>query len=154
MPEGRLRRLVPDDHPDVLRLAADFHNASAYRRHPLALAKVDELFAKALHDPGYFCIGLADSVTGRLEGYLMGAVHEHYFSYAKTVTDVGFYVSPAYRSMRAVRLMLAAFEDWARSTGAQDWTLGISSGIDDDRVLRLYERLGYDRAFHGLIKQR
>jgi GNAT superfamily N-acetyltransferase len=149
--EERIRQLRPSDHSDVMRLAADFHYASAYRRHTLALDKVDQLFELALHNPDYFCAAAVNALD-QVQGYLLAVCHEHYFSYVRTVTDIGFYIAEPYRTLRAVRLMLAMLEDWGRGKGVYEISLGISSGIDDERVLHLYQRLGYNRGFHGMIK--
>jgi RimJ/RimL family protein N-acetyltransferase len=138
-----------------MRLAADFHRESAYASHPLALAKVDELIVRAHTDSDRFCVVVADAVTDRMQGYLMAICHEHYFSYTKTVTDIGFYITEAYRSPAIARDMVRALERWAfHVKQASDISLGVSSGIADERIVRLYERLGYMRGFWGCIKSR
>ena len=155
MPKAIVRHGLLKDIPGAMRLAADFHNASAYRDHPLDLAKVDQLVHRMLADPAYFCVALADSVTDEIHGYLLAMAHEHYFSKVRTVTDIGFYIEPEWRSPLAARSMVAQLEAWAfGEAGAADITLGISSGIADEATRRFFQRLGYDRGYYGVIKSR
>jgi GNAT superfamily N-acetyltransferase len=155
MPASRLRKLQLSDRADAVRLAADFHNASVYRHHRLALDKVDRLIEAALVRPDHFNVVLADSASDRLEGYLLAICHEQYFSNTLTVTDVGFYITPAYRTIGTARAMLKELEAWAfGEKKAEEIALGVSSGVADAATVRFYERLGYDRGFYGVIKQR
>lgn len=155
MPASRLRRLQAGDQRDIVRLAADFHNDSAYRKLPLALDKVDKLFVACMTRADHFCVVLVDDVADRVEGYLVGICYEHYFSYEKTVSDLGFYIAEDYRSMQMVRQMLQLLESWAFGhMKAADVSLGVSSGIADKLTVRLYERMGYSRGFYGVIKSR
>jgi RimJ/RimL family protein N-acetyltransferase len=151
----RLRKLTPADTADAVRLAADFHNASVYRHHPLALDKVDALIGNALRHPDYFNVVLADAASNRVEGYLLALCHEHYFSYKKTVTDLGFYITEDYRTPFAARGMLKELEAWAFGVKqAGEIALGVSSGIADAATVRFYERCGFTRGWYGVIKAR
>jgi RimJ/RimL family protein N-acetyltransferase len=155
MPASRLRRLLLKDTADAVRLAADFHNASAYRHHRLALDKVDALIGNAMTRPDYFNVVLADARADRVEGYLLAMCHEHYFSTARTVTDLGFYISPDYRNPMAARAMLQQLETWAfEIQKVSEISLGVSSGVADKAIVRFYERCGYTRGYYGVIKTR
>jgi GNAT superfamily N-acetyltransferase len=150
-----IRRLQDSDHADAMRLAAAFHAESAYARFPLALAKVDELIQKALANDDMACFVLASPVDDSIHGYLMAICHEHYFSYSKTVSDLGFYIEPMHRDLFAARSMLQAIERWAfHVKHAADISLGISSGIADQAIERFYRRMGYQRGYSGMIKSR
>ena len=150
-----IRQLRADDLDGAMRLAAAFHAESAYSRFPLALAKVDDLVQKALSNDDITCIVLADLTDDSIHGYLMAICHEHYFSYTKTVSDLGFYIEPMHRDMIAARSMLQALERWAfHVKHAADISLGVSSGIADAAIIKFYQRMGYTRGFAGLIKSR
>lgn len=154
MPESRLRRFGFADWQDAVRLAADFHNASAYRRFPLALDKVDGILSNLIDNPDYFNVVLADAASDRIEGYLLAVCHEHYFSTMKMVSDVGFYIREDYRTPFAARAMVKALERWAfDDKHAAEITLGVSSGVADAAIVRFYERLGFDRGYYGVIKR-
>ena len=152
MPGARVRRLRLDDHADTMRLAAEFHAQTVYRDYPLSLAKVDRLFEQSLLSPDHRAVVAADTATDRMQGYLLGVCFEHYFSNTSTVSDLGFYVSPAWRSPQLARAMLRDLEAWAWERGARDISLGITAGIADPQVVRLYERLGYARGSYMVVK--
>lgn len=138
-----------------MRLATAFHAESAYAHLPLALAKVDDLVVRALNDPNRVCFVWAVRPDDHIEGYLMAVCHEHYFAYTQTITDIGFYIAPKHRSILAARQMILALERWAfHVKHAADISLGVSSGIADERVIRFYRKLGYARGFAGCIKSR
>jgi len=143
------------DRADIVRLAADFHNESAYRSQPLSLDKIDALFQSCMVRTDHFAVVVADASSDRVKGYLVAVCHEHYFNKEKTVSDLGFYISEDYRSMQTVRQMLQMLESWAfGQMRAVDISLGVSSGIADKLIVRLYERMGYSRGFYGVIKSR
>ena len=154
MPAARVRELEYGDLGDIMRLAAEFHAASVYRDYRLEPAKVRTLYEHALVLPSHRAIVAADSETDRPQGYLMGICFEHYFSNTLTVSDVGFYIAPAYRALGIARAMLKRFEAWAWEQGAADISLGVSAGIADAGVVQLYERLGYARGVYTVVKKR
>ena len=88
-----------------------------------------------------------------MQGYLMGVCFEHYFSNTLTVSDLGFYVAEAWRSPQLARSMLKDLEAWAWSMGAADISLGVTAGIADPQVVKLYERLGYARGQYMVVKR-
>jgi len=147
-----VRDLEAGDIDDCLDLARLFHGESAYASYPLAIGKVVALIEGALDNPDMYAIVLAgDSVVG----YLLGMIHEHYFSHVLTCSDLGFYILPAYRQPLAARAMLRKLEAWAFiDKGAMDITLGVSSGIADAEIIQFYHRMGYARGVAGLIKSR
>jgi ribosomal protein S18 acetylase RimI-like enzyme len=154
-PDTIIRHLEWDDVVGAIRLARAFHAESAYASMPLALAKVDSTILAALNDPDRYCVVLADRESNTIVGYLMAVVCEHYFSYTLTCTDLGFYIEPAYRNPFAARAMLVQLEHWAFVVkGVADISLGVSSGIADEAILRFYARLGYTRGYSGVIKSR
>jgi ribosomal protein S18 acetylase RimI-like enzyme len=155
MPSVRLRRPLPHDLADVFRIAKAFHQDSAYRDQPLSLDKIDALFVSTMTRDDHFAILAVDAVTDRMQGYLLGVCHEHYFNHERTVSDLGFYIMEDYRSMQIVRKMLQMLESWAfGQMKAVDISLGVSSGIADKLIVRLYERMGYQRGYYGVIKSR
>jgi GNAT superfamily N-acetyltransferase len=148
-----LRQLAPGDEAEAFDLARRFHAESVYRDHPLALAKVDALIRQAMADDDRWCCVAVSE--GFLVGYLMAVIHEHYFGYTRTCSDLGFYILPEHRSLWTARAMLERLEHWAfHVKRAEEINLGISSGIADAAIERFYRRCGYARGFSGMIKAR
>ena len=72
-----------------------------------------------------------------------------------TCSDLGFYILPEWRNPFAARAMLARLERWAFvEREVADISLGVSSGVADEAIIRFYHRMGYTRGFAGLIKSR
>ena len=46
----------------------------------------------------------------------------------------------------------AVFEAWAVEKGAEKSTVGVSTGVDEERTIRLYRRLGYEPTARELTK--
>jgi RimJ/RimL family protein N-acetyltransferase len=80
---------------------------------------------------------------GELIGGLIGMLHYYPYSNTLVAGDYMWYVVPEHRGgMVGVRLM-KMFEDWALSCGAVHISTGATSGIHNERGMRLLERLGY-----------
>lgn len=74
---------------------------------------------------------------------LAGYLTTLYFAPVPVALDACFYVRPDRRGLPAAKHLLAMFEAWARERGAAYVLLGVTSGVADDRAIRLYQRLGY-----------
>jgi GNAT superfamily N-acetyltransferase len=151
----RLRRLRDSDIGEAIDLARAFHAESAYCSMPLAIAKVADLVQRALTDKEMWCTVVIDSENDAVVGYMMAICHEHYFSYTRTCTDLGFYILPRHRTANIARDMLTALEGWAfHVKQVADISLGISAGIANEGIERFYKRCGYTRGYSGMIKTR
>ena len=64
--------------------------------------------------------------------------------------EVLLYVDPEYRGTRAALMMVRAFEQWAEP---YDKRAGSSLGIDDDKAINFYSRLGYVPDSIGVMKR-
>lgn len=58
--------------------------------------------------------------------------------------DFILYVAPEYRGSFAAPLMIRRYKQWAVEKGARVVSLSIASGIETDRAMRLFRRLGFD----------
>lgn len=68
------------------------------------------------------------------------------------VSDLAVYVEQAHRGGKAGLALIRAGEAWAKSIGAREILLGVSAGIDAERVGGFYEKLGYAPATRGYVK--
>jgi len=99
-----------------------------YQWIPPAATKVFYVMSTDQKDPvglGAFCIG-AD-----------------WFGNAETASDLIVYIDPKYRGGRGFIKLIKAYEEWARSRGAVELVLSVSTGINTQKTGQLYERLGY-----------
>lgn len=64
--------------------------------------------------------------------------------------EQGIYVLPEYRSSKAGILLVKGFKEWAANNEADRIQIGTMSGIEAERVVKLYERLGFNQAGYVL----
>lgn len=138
----RIRRPEAGDWPQVVRLAADMHMETEFRRYRFSIEKVEQLYEALLADDKNFFACVAE-VRDDLIGFMAGFVCEHFFSTDKYASEMLFYVSPNWRGSTAALRMVRAYEAWAQDTDALDIMAGVSSGVQVDRTARFYEHLGY-----------
>jgi GNAT superfamily N-acetyltransferase len=116
-------------------------------------AKSRRLFTLSISEKapaGDACLFVAE-VAGQTVGFLMAAVSQMFFNEEKCTTDLGTYVSQAYRNSDALEQLIAAFEAWAVSHGVRsDWYFAV--GTSEDEV-QAFERLGYRRSIWNMAKK-
>lgn len=131
------------DVPAIIELGAKLHaEAPRYQDVPYdAQALQERLDGLIGHTNGCIVAAVDDAVVG----YLLGFSAPFYFSRDTWAGEVSFYIAKSHRSFRLARLMIRTFEMWAVEQGVREIVLGVSPGIEDARVERLYGLLGYDR---------
>lgn len=87
-----------------------------------------------------------------LIGMIGGVIVEHFFSSYTFSTDFVLFVLPHYRGGSAAVRLIKTYEEWAFAQGAEEVGLGISTGVDQERTVCIYERLGYKLASYTCIK--
>lgn len=132
----------------VLLAAQMVKESPRYSRHGFAIDKARQLFQVLLQMGGL----LAAEKDGEIVGFFAGIVSEHFLSHAKCATDVGVFVLPEHRGGTAFLRLVRAFEEWAREQGATEIQLGVSTQVETEQTVRMYERLGYTMASFGLVK--
>lgn len=141
-----------NDIPAFVELARAMHASSVYRDFVFSEQHLAGYLAMALDAPSRYCILVAEH-DHRLVGFLAGYLESFVFGPETIAYDTAFYVAPEHRGTTTAKRLIAAFRAWAIDRGAREIGLGISTGIDDDRVGGFYERLGWSRS--GVIyKQR
>lgn len=86
-------------------------------------------------------------------GFMFGCVEEHWYSSRIDAFEQLLYVGPSYRGgMLAVRL-IKAFCDEARRRGAENVYAGATTGMDEERTLRLYGTIGFRSTLPGVRKE-
>lgn len=153
MPSAILRKLRFDDLPAAFELAKKFHAESWYADLDLRREKIEGIVLQALNDPSWLCVVAADSIDDRPVGFMMVVAAPHFFGNDICVTDVGLYLLPEYRRMSLAVAMLREVEAWARIIPAKEITLGITAGINDEGLVRLYNRMGYAKSYYGVHKK-
>lgn len=96
------------------------------------------------------------SLIGVIEsgkGIMFGAVYRHWYKSTPDAAEQILYVSPEHRKgILAVRL-IKEFENACRNAGAEVLGVGVTTGIQEDRTVNLYKRLGYELKGYSLSKR-
>lgn len=138
------------DVAGVVALAQTMHAESpVYRVRPFDPRRVAVTFLGLLPAGGAFVAESDGKIVGLLAGYLV----EDFFGSAVIAGEHALYVLPEVRGGTAAVRLLGAFESWAKAHGAIGGFLGVTAGIDDERVAELYVRLGYRPAGAAFAKE-
>lgn len=143
----------PDEHDKgaLLFMAKAMHIESPrFRGRDFNLDKMNGVVDFLLGDinSGIFVV----EEDGVVTGMIAGIVCEHFFGKDKYVSDLAVYVQPEKRGGSAALRLIRAFEEWSFKHGACEVLLGVSTGIEMERTVALYQRLGYTLTACALIK--
>ena len=138
-----------DDLPALLDMGRLMHAESYYGRFPYDAEKIEALLRVLIDGEG--CVFLYER-DGRLIGYFLGMLGEHWFGHSTLACDLALYVLPDERGTLAAPSLIKAFVRWAKSVGADDVQLAISTDVHANRTARLFEGFGF-RSVGGIYKQ-
>lgn len=148
-----IRMAAPGDEDRLLELASLMHKESPrYRGLPFSHTRTRGLI-EYLMTSDDACIIVAED-GGVIFGMFGAVAVSHFFCDERYAIDMAFYITPDRRGAIVAAKMVAAYEVWATNHGIRpgEVMLGVSSGIDPDRTVKLYERLGYRISSTTLIK--
>ncbi|WP_428545945.1 GNAT family N-acetyltransferase [Profundibacter sp.] len=133
-----------EDCQGALAVAREFHSESNFRDVPFSDEKVLSLFDFAIKSPNHlFLIFEQDNeVIGGFIGYL----DYFYFSDAVVASDLALFVLKEKRGKVPMRKVLNIYRVWASRRGAMRINIALSTGINTDRVERLFELLGFEKS--------
>lgn len=147
-----VRFATPADIERCVELGARMHAESPrFSKFPYSPEKVKRM-AAALIAGENSCVIVAEHRDIGIIGFYGGFIAEHFFSEAKFAGDAAVFVSPSYRGGSAFVRMAMLFEEWARAHGAVEFAPGISTEVNPESVLKMYERLGYRLSGHLVVK--
>lgn len=115
--------------------------------------KIAKVLAHLVKNPTTGC-ALVARKNGKMVGFFLGFVSEHWFGTSKFAGDLSVFVAPEHRGSSLFIKMLRRFEDWAWSTDIEEIVLAVSTGIDPAVTVAMYERLGYTHYGASCVKRR
>lgn len=149
---AEIRSATVEDVPAMLAMMKALHDESPhYASLSFSDAKTERfLLGVVAHEEAVAFVAVVDGVA---IGLIIGFAVEYYFGDDKYASDFTFYVAPEHRGGFAFVRLLRAFEHWAESSGVRDIILGVSTELDAERTIAMYERLGYQRSTVALTKR-
>lgn len=137
-----IRKADADDIPSLVRLGREMHEeAPTFNIHDFDEEKLIALaHSPAMTEHGASFIA---EINGEAIGMFCGVVVPHYFGHTLMANDLCLFVTKPKRGGTAAYRLIKAFEAWAIAHGAVVLRFGISTGVEADKTLKLYEKLGY-----------
>jgi hypothetical protein len=141
-----IKRATVEDLPILVRAAQGM--LDEYAKKPFAPStRMDKALAECLkhvdpedHDRVAFISYCGDLPSGVMLGYLTYYICSDSYS----ASDRMFYIFPEFRNGSAIRRLVAAFEQWAKEKGAFAVKLSVLGSRENESLLKLVNRLGYE----------
>jgi len=137
-----IKELQAGDELPLIKLGFSmWEESELFKRHPLKTNKLEQL-ATIIHTNDSMACYIAYNKEG-YHGIWIGSIHSLWYSDDLVVSDVVFYVKKECRGSSAALKLLRSAEKWAKSKNALIFNLGLSSGIDTEKTVCFFEKLGY-----------
>jgi hypothetical protein len=137
------RRPVPADLPQLMRLSKEMHGETSFQSLSFSPSKTATELMSFIVNPDLFM--LVAEQEGEIVGMVAAFLSEPYFSDDLAVYDHVWFVSKAARGSMVGPRLLNYLTEWGRLCKAKTIFVTLGSDVDQDRVGKLVERLGYDR---------
>ncbi len=139
------RKLGPDDLDELVQLGLTFVSENSHFRN----ARIDTermrfITSALLTDKSGTCAAYGAFDAGEMIGFIVGEVVDDLWSTRKILSDHGFFVRKEYRGEGVGTELMLMFKRFADVWNA-DLRILISGGIDDDRSVRVMDKLGFQR---------
>jgi ribosomal protein S18 acetylase RimI-like enzyme len=95
-------------------------------------------------------IGYIDS---DLRGFMFGMANQTWFDPELNAYELLLYILPEYRGTSLAPRLIKQFEQDAMRLNCIHVRAGVSTHVNEERILRLYERLGYTREANTVSKR-
>lgn len=148
----KVREMSQGDVYRALSLAAAMHQESWFRHFDFDVNKALSIWDRKVAQPNRWCLFVAED-QDKLVGVFAGCAFEHFFGTDLVASDLILYVDPEHRGSSAAPRLIKAYEQWARGVGVKEIQLGVSTGVQPERTLRLFEKLGFGDTAYMLRKR-
>ena len=140
----KIRFAVPEDKEALIELALENQFEIAHSNISVNRKRVDEaLNALFVLNQGTHILMVAETIEGKFAAGLMGCVERYYYSDELQAQLIQWYLRPAYRGTSIAPRLVKAFVEWAKSRGASEAFMGISSGVNTQQTDRMMRKLGF-----------
>lgn len=138
-----VRAAVLADIPELVRLGRLMHAESPrFNKYPFNAVRTAQVIERMLAAPGNYCI-LVVECDGETGGMACAFVYEHFFCDAILSSDIVMFVEPKWRGFAACRRLVFGITERLKEMGAVDYAPGISTEVQAERTLKLYEAFGF-----------
>ncbi|MCV0424593.1 MAG: GNAT family N-acetyltransferase [Roseibium sp.] len=136
-----------DDLLSLRPLSQAFHSESRYSSVPYSFEKRDKLFQRAIDEPKYTGLLIAES-GGKPVGFLFCTVGEYIVGTGNLFTTIhSFYVDQTLRGSlaggRTAARLLQGVIKWSKVRGVDEILAHVTSGFDLKRIDRFFRHAGF-----------
>lgn len=138
------KELTREDALKILDLGKEIHAETRFSHTEYSREAFWKLLnaTRTLPDK-YFCTYSKNS-EGEVTAFFLGIITEEYFSGKLMANDLGMFVKKEHRGSSQFVRLLKEFENWAKNNNAYKITLYHSTGIDPEKSLKMFPKLGYE----------
>jgi len=139
-----IRPAYIEDIPALIVLGERMYLESRYTEHSKFCPDKCAALARQLITSESGCVLVAEK-GGEVIGWMAGGIAEQYFSRRLMAFEYGLFISPEHRGSTAGARLVKAFIKWAGDNGAASVSMGITTGVHEERTGALYTRMGLQR---------
>ena len=134
-----IRKATIDDLPVIIEMAKSFHRESDARKYTLTDERIKELTTLIISTG----LGILAVKDGEAIGMMGAMLQKNVFFDELMAGDYLIYVKPEYRGTEAAQLLVDYYIQWAKTYGARCIGIDIESGINDERAINFYNKMGF-----------
>jgi hypothetical protein len=120
---------------------------SPYSTYNFNMARTAHILQEILGQPGVFAQGAVGSHTSGsdiLKAMLIGEVNQHLFMDVMIAQDLVVYSTPTARGGVWVKQLADNFYAWARENKADVVKIDVDAGINNDRAIPFFNKIGFE----------
>lgn len=142
-----IRDITADDIPFVVTSLQALHAESPVGKHFCSSPEyVTNNLQTMIQSPDFFGI-----VCGDQDGFLLGSVSRLWYCPKLRAFEMSFYIRPERRGGSNAIRMVRRLVEIAADKGACEIHAGSNTDLKADKLIRLYERLGFERDGSGVV---
>lgn len=134
-----IKKATIDDLPVIIEMAKAFHRESDARKYTLTDERIKELTTLIISTG----LGILAVKDGEAIGMMGAMLQKNVFFDELMAGDYLIYVKPEYRGTEAAQLLVDYYIQWAKTYGARCIGIDIESGINDERAINFYNKMGF-----------
>lgn len=135
--------LTHEDAYKVIELGKRLHQESRFSNTKYAPEVIWRVLEETVQNPTKYFIVYSKNSSGDIDGFFLGTMGLEFFTGNLVAKDLGMYVVPELRGTRLFFRLLNAFESWAKDNQAAKIVLYHSTGIEPEKAMKMFPKLGY-----------
>ncbi|QIG67209.1 N-acetyltransferase protein [Rhizobium phage RHEph15] len=97
--------------------------------------------------------GFVGVIDDDYKGFMFGSVEAHWYSSRVDAFEQLLYVGEPYRGTMLAPRLIKAFEQRCKAAGAHTIYAGATTGMNEERTIALYQRMGYRTTMPAVRKE-